>query len=71
MSQAQQDAAITSIANVSRLLRQAIGAAIPVAPDQYLTISIPGTVIDTTDSKYSLSIAPCNTLGVSHQPITL
>lgn len=49
MSSDQQNAAIQSIANVSRLLRQAIGAAIPVAPEQYLTISIPGTVIDTTD----------------------
>jgi hypothetical protein len=49
MSTDQQQQAIQSIGNVSTLLRQAIGAAIPVSPDQYLTISIPGTVIDTTE----------------------
>jgi hypothetical protein len=48
MSQADQDQALQSIGNVSTLLRKAIGAALPVAPEQYLTISIPGTVIDLT-----------------------
>jgi hypothetical protein len=48
MSQADQDKAIQSIGNVSTLLRKAIGAALPVAPEQYLTITIPGTVIDLT-----------------------
>ena len=49
MSQAQQDAAVQSINTVSKLLRNAIGASIPAAPEQYLTIAIPGTVIDTQD----------------------
>lgn len=48
MQQLQADS-LTMIANVSRLLRQAIGAALPVAPEQYVTIAIPGTVIDLTD----------------------
>jgi hypothetical protein len=48
MSQADQDQALQSIGNVSTLLRKAIGAALPVAPEQYLTISIPGTVVDLT-----------------------
>ncbi|KAE8150822.1 hypothetical protein BDV25DRAFT_139418 [Aspergillus avenaceus] len=45
----QKTQAIAQIANVSRLLRDAISAAIPVAPEQYLTVSIPGTAIDTRD----------------------
>lgn len=49
MSADQQEAAIKGIGNISTLLREAIGKAIPVAPDSYLTIAIPGTVIDTTD----------------------
>ncbi|KAK0741578.1 hypothetical protein B0T18DRAFT_307044, partial [Schizothecium vesticola] len=41
--------AITQIANVGTLLRKAIQASIPVAPEQYMTIAIPGTVIDIRD----------------------
>ncbi|KAK6000889.1 hypothetical protein QM012_002972 [Aureobasidium pullulans] len=48
MSQTDQEKAVQSIGNVSILLRKAIGAALPAAPEQYLTISIPGTVIDLT-----------------------
>lgn len=48
MSYVDQEKAIASIGNVSTMLRRAIGAALPVAPEQYLTIAIPGTVIDLT-----------------------
>lgn len=41
--------AISSISSVSTLLRQAIEAAMPVAPEQYMTIAVPGTVIDLED----------------------
>jgi hypothetical protein len=41
--------ALQQIAQVSRLLREGIGKALPVSGDQYLTVSIPGTVIDTRD----------------------
>lgn len=44
-----QKDAIASIASVSTLLRNAITAALPVAPEQYLTVAIPGTVIDLAD----------------------
>jgi hypothetical protein len=45
----QQTDALTSIANASILVRDAVSDALPVSPEQYLTISVPGTVIDTTD----------------------
>ncbi|KAM6513149.1 hypothetical protein FALCPG4_015616 [Fusarium falciforme] len=44
-----QKDSIASIASVSTLLRNAIAAALPVAPEQYLTVAIPGTVIDLAD----------------------
>ena len=44
-----QSDAIKSIASVSTLLRRAIGASLPVAPEQYMTVAIPGTVIDLED----------------------
>ncbi|KAH8678320.1 hypothetical protein BX600DRAFT_532153 [Xylariales sp. PMI_506] len=44
-----QSESLKSIANVSTLLRKAIASALPVAPEQYLTIAIPGTVVDLTD----------------------
>ena len=31
------------------LVRNAVVDALPVAPEQYLTLSIPGTVVDTQD----------------------
>lgn len=46
--QKMQDA-LTMIAHVSRVIRQGISNALPVSGDQYLTISVPGTVIDTRD----------------------
>jgi hypothetical protein len=52
-NQAQLDAmeqeAIKDMANAALLVRDAVMAALPVAPEQYITISIPGTVIDTDD----------------------
>ncbi|KAI0534790.1 hypothetical protein GGR58DRAFT_504965 [Xylaria digitata] len=48
-ARALQGDAIAQIANASALLRKAISAAIPVGPEQYMTISVPGTVIDTRD----------------------
>lgn len=47
--QTLQKDAIASIASVSTLLRNAIAASLPVAPEQYLTVAIPGTVIDLVD----------------------
>jgi hypothetical protein len=49
MSATQQEDALDMIAQVSKLLRQGIANALPVAGDQYLTVSVPGTVIDTRD----------------------
>ena len=48
MEQLQSDG-VKSIAAVSTLLRNSIAASLPVAPEQYLTIAIPGTVIDLVD----------------------
>jgi len=45
----QKKAAIKAIASSALLVRDAVAAALPVAPEQYLTITIPGTVIDTAD----------------------
>ncbi|KAI0397923.1 hypothetical protein F5Y17DRAFT_454509 [Xylariaceae sp. FL0594] len=44
-----QAKAIVQIGNVSKLLREAISASLPVAPEQYLTIAIPGTTIDVRE----------------------
>ncbi|KAI0465830.1 hypothetical protein F4859DRAFT_527711 [Xylaria cf. heliscus] len=44
-----QAKAIVQIGNVSKLLREAIAASLPVAPEQYLTIAIPGTTIDVRE----------------------
>jgi hypothetical protein len=41
--------ALDMIAYVSRLLRQGIANSLPVSGDQYLTVAIPGTIIDTRD----------------------
>lgn len=48
LQQLQQEA-LTSIGNVSTLLRKALAASFPVAAEQYLTIAVPGTVVDLTD----------------------
>jgi hypothetical protein len=47
--ESQKAKAIQQIANISKLLRDAIDAALPVALEQYLTIAVPGTTIDTRD----------------------
>ena len=44
-----QKDSLKTINNVSTPLRKAIAGALPVAPEQYLTIAIPGTVIDLDD----------------------
>ncbi|EHK97228.1 hypothetical protein M7I_7039 [Glarea lozoyensis 74030] len=44
-----QTKGVEAIASVSSLLRDAMAASLPVAPEQYLTIAIPGTVIDLAD----------------------
>ncbi|KAH7259039.1 uncharacterized protein BKA55DRAFT_591838 [Fusarium redolens] len=44
--------ALTSIASVSARLRDAISASLPIAPEQYLTITVPGTAIDLTYSDH-------------------
>lgn len=49
MADSQQDDALRAIAQVSKLLRNGLANSFPVAGDQYITISIPGTVIDTRD----------------------
>jgi hypothetical protein len=40
---------VRQIGNASTLVRLALEATMPVAPEQYMTIAVPGTVIDTTD----------------------
>ncbi|KAF5637867.1 hypothetical protein F52700_4569 [Fusarium sp. NRRL 52700] len=43
---------LTSIANVSAKVRDAISASLPIGQEQYLTITVPATVIDLTDSDH-------------------
>ncbi|KAI9782386.1 MAG: hypothetical protein M1839_005259 [Geoglossum umbratile] len=45
----QQQAALQETAAVSELVRRALVDALPVAPEQYLTLSLPGTIIDIND----------------------
>ncbi|EWG53996.1 hypothetical protein FVEG_17215 [Fusarium verticillioides 7600] len=42
--------ALTSIASVSAQVSDAISASLPIGPEQYLTITAPGTVIDLVNS---------------------
>jgi len=44
----QRDAKI-AIANACVLVRDALRETLPIAPEQYMTVSIPGTVVDTND----------------------
>lgn len=46
---AQQEASKIAIANAAVLVREALRKTMPVAPEQYMTIAIPGTVVDTRD----------------------
>ncbi|KAK3361626.1 hypothetical protein B0T24DRAFT_684657 [Lasiosphaeria ovina] len=46
---AQRKQALEETAAVSTLVRQALVNALPVAPEQYMTLSLPGTVIDVAD----------------------
>ncbi|KAF5722378.1 hypothetical protein FMUND_2890 [Fusarium mundagurra] len=43
---------LTSIASVSERVRDAISAALPIGSEQFLTITVPGTAIDLTDSDH-------------------
>jgi hypothetical protein len=45
----QRQAALQETAAVSELVRHALVNALPVAPEQYLTLSLPGIVIDIND----------------------
>lgn len=49
MEQQQREEALKDMAATAVLVRNALIAALPVAPEQYLTLSVPGTVIDTED----------------------
>ncbi|CVK85864.1 uncharacterized protein FMAN_06638 [Fusarium mangiferae] len=44
---------LTSIASVSAKVRDAISESLPIGPEQYLTITVPGTKIDLTDSDHN------------------
>jgi len=45
----QQQKAFEETSKASLLVRNALLASLPVSPEQYLTVSVPGTLIDTTD----------------------
>jgi hypothetical protein len=49
MSKEQAAEAVETLGYISKKLREAISATLPCAQEQYLTISIPGLVIDTRD----------------------
>ena len=46
MNKAQQEEQVARIARLSHTIRQAVRAAIPAPPEQFLTLMIPGKVID-------------------------
>ncbi|KAK0729464.1 hypothetical protein B0H67DRAFT_638077 [Lasiosphaeris hirsuta] len=48
----QEKDSIESIGIINTLLRNAIEKAIPCSPDQYLTVAVPGTVIDLNHYDY-------------------
>jgi hypothetical protein len=45
----QRQAALQETAAVSELVRRALIDALPVAPEQYLTLSLPGIIVDIDD----------------------
>jgi hypothetical protein len=49
MEAQQREEALRDMAATAVLVRNALIATLPVAPEQYLTLSVPGTVIDTED----------------------
>ena len=49
MEAKQEAEALKDMAAAALLVRNALIAALPVAPEQYLTLTVPGTVIDTED----------------------
>jgi hypothetical protein len=46
---AQRQLALQETAAVSELVRRALIDTLPVAPEQYLTLSLPGTIVDIDD----------------------
>lgn len=46
---AQRQLALQETAAVSELVRRALLDSLPVAPEQYLTLSLPGTIVDIDD----------------------
>src|SRR5436309_381131 len=47
--EAQRQLALQETAAIAELVRKAVVAALPVAPEQYLTLSLPGTDVDVED----------------------
>lgn len=47
--EAQRKLALQETAAVSELVRHALINTLPVAPEQYLTLSLPGTIVDIDD----------------------
>ena len=45
----QMAEAFEATSQAALLVREALIGALPIAPEQYLTLSIPGTLVDTTD----------------------
>jgi hypothetical protein len=46
---AQRQLALQETAAVAELVRRAVIGSLPVAPEQYLTLSLPGTIVDIDD----------------------
>ena len=47
----QQDDSVVRIAQISQVIRQAVRAAFPAPPEQFLTLMVPGKVVDFDASK--------------------
>jgi hypothetical protein len=47
--QQQRQEAIQDTAAIAILVREALVKSLPVSPEQYLTLSVPGLVVDTED----------------------
>jgi hypothetical protein len=52
MNKEQTNDLVGRVAQVSMQIRQAVRAAIPAPPEQYLTLMIPGKVLDFDVSKF-------------------
>ena len=47
----QQEDAVLRTAQISRVVRQAVRAALPAPPEQFFTLMVPGKVVDFNVSK--------------------